>query len=207
MERKGLYRDFFLHGDILIMGVLFFLLGTAVSVFGFVWMNVFYILAGMVVFMFSEYFTHRFLFHLKPPKQRWLLNFLKRLHYDHHREPDNLKLLFLPVWYSIPNFLVLAAFFYWLTVDAAGTAAFGMGLIFMLLVYEWKHYVAHRPIKPLFKFGRWLKKTHQLHHYKNENYWYGVSNPIGDLLFGTLKNEKEVEKSQTAKDLEKRGLS
>lgn len=28
----------------------------------------------------------------------------------------------------------------------------------MLLVYEWKHYIAHRPIRPLTRFGRWLKK-------------------------------------------------
>ncbi|MGD6957437.1 hypothetical protein ACQCWA_04715 [Rossellomorea aquimaris] len=36
-----------------------------------------------------------------------------------------------------------------------------------------------------------------------ENYLYGVSTPFVDALFGTLKDEKEVETSQTAKDLEK----
>ncbi|AIY04525.1 fatty acid hydroxylase [Planococcus sp. PAMC 21323] len=74
----------------------------------------------------------------------------------------------------------------------------------MLLLYEWKHYVAHRPIKPKTKFGKNVKKLHILHHFKNENYWYGVSTPFVDVLFGTLKDEKDVETSRTAKDLEKR---
>lgn len=76
----------------------------------------------------------------------------------------------------------------------------------MLLVYEWKHYVAHRPLKPKSKFGVWLKKTHILHHYKNENFWFGVSNPFFDIIFGTLKDEKTVENSKTVKDLENRGI-
>jgi len=82
------------------------------------------------------------------------------------------------------------------------TIAFGTGLIAMLLAYEWKHYVAHRPLKPKTRLGKWLKKTHILHHYKNENYWFGVSNPFMDVLFGTLENEKKVQTSETAKNLE-----
>ena len=33
-------------------------------------------------------------------------------------------------------------------------------MIIMSLVYEWKHYIAHRPIRPVTKFGRWLKTTY-----------------------------------------------
>lgn len=77
----------------------------------------------------------------------------------------------------------------------------------MLLIYEWKHYVAHRPIKPITKFGVWVKKLHLLHHFKNENYWYGVSTPFVDILFGTLKDEKKVQTSKTVRDLEKREKS
>ncbi|WP_249292224.1 sterol desaturase family protein [Metabacillus flavus] len=205
MKSKGLYGDFFLHFDILVMGLILIFLGAAVLIMNPSWLNLGFFCAGLIVFIFSEYLTHRFLFHLKPPKNRLFLHFLKRLHYDHHKYPNDLKLLFLPVWYSLPNFVVLAAIFYLFTANVISTAAFGMGLILMLLTYEWKHYVAHRPIKPLFGFGKWMKKTHQLHHFKNENYWYGVSNPIGDVLFGTLKDEKKVEMSQTAKDLEGKG--
>ncbi|MFB7141843.1 sterol desaturase family protein [Gottfriedia sp. NPDC056225] len=201
---KGLYRDFFLHFDIIVMGVLF-LIGLIYSIgFHFSWLTVLIFILGLVFFMFSEYVTHRFFFHIKAPKNKLFLKFMKRIHYDHHTYPDDLKLLFLPIWYSIPNLGTLCIIYFLITRDTIQTLAFGSGLIFMLLVYEWKHYVAHRPIKPKTKLGRNIKKLHILHHFKNENYWYGVSTPIFDGIFGTLKDEKEVDTSNTAKTLEER---
>ncbi|WP_329470086.1 hypothetical protein [Exiguobacterium sp. 9-2] len=35
---------------------------------------------------------------------------------------------------------------------------FCIGLIVMLLAYEWKHYVAHVLLKPRRRFGKWMKK-------------------------------------------------
>jgi sterol desaturase/sphingolipid hydroxylase (fatty acid hydroxylase superfamily) len=149
--------------------------------------------------------THRFIFHMKPPKSAFLLKLIKRIHYDHHVYPNDLKLLFLPLWYSIPNMLIISSVFYLITRSLPLTVAFAVGLMCTLMVYEWKHYIAHRPIKPKTKFGKWLKKTHILHHFKNENYWYGVSNPVFDIVFGTSKDEKDVPTSETAKNLEKKG--
>jgi hypothetical protein len=40
--------------------------------------------------------------------------------------------------------------------------------------------------------------------YKNGNYWYGVTNPALDMMFGTFKNEKDVPRSETAKQLIKK---
>ncbi|ODG91407.1 fatty acid hydroxylase [Gottfriedia luciferensis] len=201
---KGLYRDFFLHFDIIVMGVLF-LVGIIYSIgFHFSWITVLIFIIGLIFFMFSEYVTHRFIFHIKAPKNKLLLKFMKRIHYDHHTYPDDLKLLFLPIWYSIPNLGSLCIIYFLISKDLIQTIAFGSGLVFMLLVYEWKHYVAHRPIKPITKVGRQIKKLHILHHFKNENFWYGVSTPIFDGIFGTLKDEKEVVTSNTAKALEER---
>lgn len=201
---KGYYREFLLFPDITILLILI------VASIGFqVWAGLTWgVLAvfafGLLTFMFSEYLTHRFVFHLKPPKNPFLLKMLKRLHYDHHTDPNDLHLLFLPLWYSLPNLSVLAIIFYLIAGSWGLTLAFASGLMMMLFLYEWKHYVAHRPIKPRTRFGKWVKKTHILHHFKNENFWYGVSTPFVDVLFGTLKNEKDVETSKTAKDLEKR---
>ncbi|MFF2875232.1 sterol desaturase family protein [Gottfriedia sp. NPDC057991] len=201
---KGLYREFFLHFDIIVMGVLF-LVGIIYSIgFHFSWLTVLIFIIGIIFFMFSEYITHRFIFHIKAPKNKLFLKFMKRIHYDHHTYPDDLKLLFLPIWYSIPNLGSLCIIYFLISRDLIQTIAFGSGLVLMLLVYEWKHYVAHRPIKPITKVGRHIKKLHILHHFKNENFWYGVSTPIFDGIFGTLKDEKEVVTSNTAKALEER---
>ena len=204
MKENRLYRDFFLHFDILVMVgiflvVLVFLMAMELSLSTFLFFAI-----GIVAYMFSEYLTHRFVFHIKSPKNAFLLKLIKRLHYDHHKKPNDLKLLFLPIWYSVPSLSILCLLFYFVSGSISATLAFATGILFMFFVYEWKHYVAHRPLKPKTRFGKWLKKTHILHHYKNENYWYGVSTPFVDALFGTLKDEKDVETSQTAKDLEKR---
>ncbi|WP_018133006.1 sterol desaturase family protein [Effusibacillus pohliae] len=163
------------------------------------------LVAGMVGYAASEYTIHRFLFHMKPPKNPSLLRLLKRLHYDHHVHPDELHLLFLPVWYSLPNIAGIALIVYAITARLTLTAAFVTGVIGYLLFYEWTHYIAHRPVQPLTPWGRWMKKVHLWHHYKNEHYWYGVTNPAFDLLLGTFKDEKTVPKSKTARNLEQRG--
>ncbi|MCM3618588.1 sterol desaturase family protein [Sutcliffiella horikoshii] len=201
---KGYYREFFLFPDISVVVVLILASIGMLIWNGLTWGAFGIFTLGMLVFMFSEYLTHRFVFHLKPPKSPFLLKMLKRLHYDHHTHPNELHLLFLPLWYSLPNLSVLALIFYLIAGSWWLTLAFAGGLMTMLFLYEWKHYVAHRPIKPRTRFGKWVKKTHILHHFKNENFWYGVSTPFVDVLFGTLKNEKDVETSKTAKDLENR---
>ena len=38
---------------------------------------------------------------------------------------------------------------------------------------------------------------------QNEKFWFGVSNPVFDFIFGTLKDGKDVELSETARNLEK----
>lgn len=67
-------------------------------------------------------------------------------------------------------------------------AGFAVGSLGLLLYYEGSHYVSHRPIAPLTPWGRWMKKYHLWHHFKNEHDWYGVTNPSMDLLFGTYRD-------------------
>lgn len=202
---RGKYiKDFVTFPDVLIMFGLF-TIGLIFTVYhGNRWQTWLCVAIGMGVYGAAEYMTHRFVFHMKPPKHPLMLRFMKRIHYDHHADPNNLHLLFLPVWYSIPNIIVASAIFYVITGYWDCTVSFATGLVGFLLYYEWKHFVAHRPIQPVTPWGRWMKKTHLWHHFKNENFWYGVTHPAMDFLFGTYKDEKEVNRSQTARDLEHR---
>lgn len=202
MGMKRVMNEFFFQHDIVIMIGVSIAFIVFLNMQLFTWIAAIAIIAGIIFYTINEYVTHRFLFHLKPPKNPFLLKMLKRLHYDHHVYPNDLKLLFLPVWYSLPGFTIYLCIIYGITSNIIVTLSFGIGMIIMLLVYEWKHYIAHRPIRPLTPYGRWLKKQHILHHYKNENYWFGVSNPVYDFLFKTYKEGKDVETSETARNLE-----
>ncbi|MGX1901864.1 sterol desaturase family protein [Thermolongibacillus altinsuensis] len=158
-------------------------------------------LFGVALFLINEYLTHRFIFHMKPPKHPFFLRLLKRLHYDHHVDPDDLKLLFLPIWYSLPQMIMISAIVFFVFGDLSFAFAMYAGLSSGLLYYEWTHFVAHRPIKPITRWGKWMKKVHIWHHFKNEGYWFGVSNPSMDYLMGTFKDEKDVPRSENARNL------
>src|SRR5579862_3913453 len=64
------------------------------------------ILLGALLFYLSEYGMHRFAFHAPPVPWPWLRKMQHRLHYDHHVEPNRLDLLFLPVWFLVPNLAI-----------------------------------------------------------------------------------------------------
>ncbi|WP_314588129.1 sterol desaturase family protein [Paenibacillus terrigena] len=202
--RDKYVKEFFFFPDICIM------CGIFLVSFGFLIPNLTSIgpwiafVIGMVAYAAAEYFTHRFLFHMKTPKKPFYLNLIKRLHYDHHVHPNELHLLFLPLWYSLPNITIAGTIAYFISTSLAITNAFIAGVILFLLFYEWKHYIAHRPITPFSPWGRWMKKIHLWHHYKNENYWYGVTNPVLDYALGTFEDHNKVKLSQTARNLEQR---
>ncbi|GGJ66210.1 sterol desaturase/sphingolipid hydroxylase (fatty acid hydroxylase superfamily) [Anoxybacillus voinovskiensis] len=194
-------KEFFSVKDIVFMSATAFISLVATAVLAQSWFVFLPFFLGIVLYVVSEYLTHRFLFHMKPPKHPFFLSLLKRLHYDHHVHPNDLELLFLPIWYSFPQMIAISVATYLLFPQLAYALAIYAGLAVALLYYEWTHYVAHRPIQPRTRWGKWMKKIHLWHHYKNENFWFGVTNPSMDIVFGTFKDEKDVPRSETAKQL------
>ena len=158
------------------------------------------ILLGALLFYLSEYGMHRFAFHAPPVPWPWLRKMQHRLHYDHHVEPSRLDLLFLPIWFLVPNLAIatalVALLFGW---DGAMSALFGMMLA--ILHYEWVHYVAHILYQPRTRLGRWIKQYHLRHHFISEKHWFGVSNPTLDGVFGTFRGPDAAEKSTTTRKL------
>ncbi len=66
------------------------------------------------------------------------------------------------------------------TGSASLAVAFATGLVAYFLYYEWKHYVAHKPIQPRTKWGKILRSTIFCITFKNENYWFGVTHTSFD---------------------------
>ena len=57
-----------------------------------------------------------------------MLKIIKRLHYDHHVDPDDLKLLFLPLWFSIPGFIIYGFIVFLITGDTKSNGVIRDGL-------------------------------------------------------------------------------
>ena len=162
------------------------------------------IAAGVLVAEpFTEWVIHVGVLHFRPRRVRGRVidPLLARKHRDHHRDPRDEELVFVP----IP---VVKAFLPGLAVAwLAGTrrlrpALTGVATSYaMLTAYEWTHYLIHstyRPHRPLYR-SMW--RAHRLHHFRNENYWFGVTTHLGDRVLGTFPARDEVPVSSTARTL------
>lgn len=136
---------------------------------------------GVVLVILVEYFVHRFILHEFPN----LIPAMYRGHLAHHEHPNDTDHLFGPVRYDLAGYVALFLLI-WLFSDSVHLASsFIFGAVLCQLFYQWKHFVSHRPIVPITPWGKWMKKKHLLHHHLDDQAWYGVSNPLLDVLLGT----------------------
>lgn len=135
-------------------------------------------IAGIIAWTFLEYTLHRFLGHKKHGK-----NEFTKEHQTHHRlghyfAPFYKKLLFALLVLSIST-LLTGLVLGWVT-----GFIFSFGIAAMYLFYEWLHKRAHTHA-PLNFYGRWLRKHHFYHHFKDPKMNHGVTTPFWDIVFGT----------------------
>jgi 4-hydroxysphinganine ceramide fatty acyl 2-hydroxylase len=197
------FARFWRHGSnaVLTVAILALLTLFALRVLPFALGSVAMIVIGALVFFVSEYTTHRFMLHAPPQSNAFILKLQHRLHYDHHVTPAELSLLFLPLWFAIPVASLTFAIYFAATRSWATSTTLLLGSLLGLLWYEWVHYVAHIPYVPRTRFGRWIKKYHLWHHFKNERMWFGVTNPSMDLVGRTYARVDDVERTGTTRVL------
>jgi hypothetical protein len=197
---ETMLKNFFLHGSntLLLLAVLTI---AALAIAGAAPLYPWWVVGGVALFYLSEYGWHRFIFHAPPSNLPWLRRMQNRLHYDHHVEPSRLDLLFLPAWFLVPNLSITFLIAWALLGDWQWALSLIMGAMLGLFHYEWVHYIAHTPYRPYTRFGRWMKKYHLWHHFKNEHFWYGVSNPVLDVVHRTYRQPEAVARSTTVREL------
>jgi hypothetical protein len=197
------FASFWRHGSNVLLLVIALGLAAlfATRALGFATVSIGAIAIGALVFFVSEYTTHRFMLHAAPQKNAFVLRLQHRLHYDHHVNPSQLDLLFLPMWFVVPVAALTLAIYLAATRTWSTSAALLLGSVLGLLWYEWVHYVAHIPFVPKTPFGRWIKKYHLWHHFKNERMWFGVTNPSMDLVGRTYARVAAIDRSDTTRVL------
>ncbi len=161
-------------------------------------------IAGLLLFWpIQEWLIHVFILHRNPRVWRGRTVDLRvpRKHRAHHADPWRLDLVFIPVHsflYSLP--ILVASWF--LLMPTAALALTGVcAHLALALHYEWVHTLCHTRVTPRFAYYQRLVKNHRRHHFKNENYWYGVTMLGGDRLLGTDPEPAAVATSPTARTL------
>ncbi len=146
-----------------------------------------FIIVGIIIWTFSEYFLHRFIFHYVPNSE-----FGKRIHFlmhgVHHAYPKDSKRLVMPPSISLP----LAALFFILfntIFRNANILPFFAGFLIGYLFYDISHYAIHH-FNMHNKFWLAIKNHHSKHHYQNPGLGFGVSQPAWDYVFRTTFSDK-----------------
>jgi sterol desaturase/sphingolipid hydroxylase (fatty acid hydroxylase superfamily) len=145
--------------------------------------------SGYLLWTLLEYFGHRFIFHIRPRSRlgNWI-QFL--IHGVHHEHPDDARRLVMPPLMSIP---IMAAAFAIVRLAAGPRIALPImaGFIGGYLIYDGLHfYVHHRQPKNF--VGRYLRRRHMHHHFRDDRSWFGVSAPWWDVVFATRPGARRM---------------
>jgi len=186
-------------GATLVLGV-----GARLVVGDFRWTDLALPVALVAAFPLIEWVIHVCVLHWRPRRLGpvELDSLLARKHREHHADPRQIPLVFIP-WqvlaWLLPAYVVVA--FWAFPRD-------GLGLTFLAAVtalgfgYEWTHYLVHSDYRPQSKAFRAVWRNHRLHHYKNEHYWFTVTTAgTADRLLGTCPEPSRVETSPTVRRL------
>ncbi len=149
------------------------------------------------------YGLHRWVLH-----SRWMFKFpyfastWKRIHYDHHQDPNHLEVLFGALHTTLPTIaIVTLPIGYAIGGIGGAAAAFGAGLV-TTCVYEFVHCIQHLAYKPKLKLIAEMKKRHMAHHFHDERGNYGITNYFWDRVFGTFYDRPDrPQKSATVFNL------
>jgi hypothetical protein len=158
-----------------------------------------------------EWVIHTFLLHAPEDSFRTRVLGVSNGHRRHHEDPtvlENVVLGTVDAFTFLPAIAGFTALWSLPVAWLAGwplLATFGTGLAaswWTLAHYEWVHLAVHTGHRFRNRYYARLQRNHRWHHYRNENYWLGVTSNTGDRLLRTLPADKtDVPLSPTAKSL------
>jgi len=160
-------------------------------------------LASFLVYPWAWYLLHRYVLHghllyrFSQTAPLW-----KRIHFDHHQDPNDLGVLFGALYTTLPTIVIITGPIGWLIGGApAAAAAVSMALL-VTCFYEFCHCIQHLPFKPRYDWLRETKKRHIAHHFHSEKGNYGITTFVCDRVLGTYyDNPKTTPRSETVFNL------
>jgi sterol desaturase/sphingolipid hydroxylase (fatty acid hydroxylase superfamily) len=145
---------------------------------------------GLLAWTLLEYLLHRYVFHL-PPGERFaakLNQFI--LHGYHHEFPNDARRLVMPLVFATP-IAVLIALGYYLALGPHRWLAWFAGTVTGYIAYDWVHYYTHH-FRPTTRIGKFIRRYHMEHHYKDSDSHFGISSPLWDYVFGTARSRDDA---------------
>jgi len=153
------------------------------------------LVGGYVGWTLFEYWLHRLVFHLPVVGPRTArVSFV--IHGVHHEYPWDEMRLVIPPGASLGLCVVTYLSFRALFGPGEHLGPFA-GFVLGYVIYDELHWYVHAH-QPTSRFGRWLRREHFLHHFKDSGSRFGVSCPWLDYVFGTRGTALGRARSQPA---------
>lgn len=154
------------------------------------------IVLAILLFPVAWYVLHRWVLHsnwmykITPLAATW-----KRIHYDHHQDPNHLEVLFGGLHTTLPTVAAITIPVGYAVGGVGGAAAaFATGCI-QTAVNEFCHCIQHLSYTPKNKWLLNMKQRHMQHHFHNENGNYGITNfwwdRLGRTYFPKVSDQKK----------------
>jgi sterol desaturase/sphingolipid hydroxylase (fatty acid hydroxylase superfamily) len=158
---------------------------------------------AIVVYPFVWYALHRWVLHARWPYKSPLTAALwKRVHFDHHQNPNDLSVLFGGLHTTVSTVFIVTVPIGWLIEGPGGAAAAFATGIATTCFYEFSHCIQHLAYMPKSSFLRRIKRYHLAHHFHNENGNYGITNFLWDRALATFYDKNgDVPRSPTVRNL------
>ncbi len=138
--------------------------------------------AGFIVWTFTEYLLHRYMFHFVA-ESKVGKRFIFLLHGIHHDDPDDQRRLLMP---PVPAILLASSLYLFFSIFLGFTLTnpFFAGFMVGYLCYDYIHFLTHFA---RFRSGvlKTLQQNHMNHHFRSDGVMFGVSSPLWDYVFKT----------------------
>src|SRR5687768_13338152 len=156
------------------------------------WQTAASIAAGVAIYPLVWHLLHQYVLHSKWMwKSRLLSPTWKRIHYDHHQDPNDLSVLFGALYTTVPTIALATLPIGWAIGGLGGAAAtFGTGLL-TTCYYEFMHCIQHLAFKPKWHWVQHMKQRHMEHHFFDETGNFGITNYFWDRALGTYYEKKD----------------
>jgi sterol desaturase/sphingolipid hydroxylase (fatty acid hydroxylase superfamily) len=155
------------------------------------------IAAASLVYPLFWYLIHRYVLHSRWMwRHKWAAPTWKRIHYDHHQDPNHLEVLFGALHTTLPTIALgvipmgWAIGSYWNAGFGGAAAALAAGLL-TTCVYEFVHCIQHLAYKPKSKMLADMKRRHMAHHFHDETGNFGITTFFWDKVFRTYYDRPE----------------
>lgn len=137
----------------------------------------------VVWYVLHRFVLHgRFLYRMRLTAPLW-----KRIHFDHHQDPNRMDVLFGSPLNTVPTILATAVPLGWFAGGGPAAAAAAACAGFLITCgYEFCHCVQHLNVKPRSRVLRRMKELHLAHHFHHEDGNFGITSFAVDRLFGTF---------------------